>query len=343
MQTGWENGKRVQIEAHPHWQPVTAAAHHDPPRFATGLSDSPDHSTAPDSDAHGEYAAIHNARRDIMAGIGGAGLQPANILHRMIEGAIAWAPDLLSPPRQPIALPLEKILLGGPRALEVAARQIYGPDWRTAHARAGDRLAAVLIRTGHRPERTPSPWRAGADHSDQADQEQSDDIAATRRGLLHWLLQDGAALPAVERWFALAWKCFRDVLGPLSGEDIGAITGWRRATVHEWIVRYIDDPAEWVVGEPITVAGQKPAALRSTYAANAAHHCPRRGLGPAGQSVPATDRAPMRLADLREAKSRARLAAAEAERKRLEADAEAMAEIARRNRERAMLRRRGIR
>lgn len=111
--------------------------------------------------------------------------------------------------------------------------------------------------------------------------EEARQIAAwARRQQVRWLAGDGIhPFRVVQRFYALCWKCYRELTGPLSGADLASMLGQGRAAFQAVMRRLFDDPARLIIGQAVKVEGQKPEASREAYAKNAAQHCPRRMLG----------------------------------------------------------------
>lgn len=307
IEMGWENGARVPL----HRDAVPMDALDDAPAAGSrsrgpllwpSAEEPVLELSALSAEEAGRVASW--ARLETMAVIAGAGLEPVWIAARIIEASLlsgAMASGSTWPGRK-----LSQALMGGyAGSLPMVGTMLYGKRCKARVAAAQSRIRGVCARHDWSPERREMAdlMAEGEDGSREA--LESVAVARLARGrLLRWLMAEESASAAVQRWWAMAWTAHRSVIGPLSGEDIGQICGFGRATVHEWVVRYLGDPSRMVTGVKIEVAGMKPDSATASYAANAARLCPRRRTrGAAGLDGAASSR----LATANEAQLAARL------------------------------------
>jgi hypothetical protein len=103
--------------------------------------------------------------------------------------------------------------------------------------------------------------------------------AWARAQLVRWLAGGGVhPFRVVQRFYALCFARYGDVIGPLNGTHLAEILGQGRAAFSATMRELFGKPVEAKLGQSLKVAGQKSAAAKDKYAANAAKHCPRQRL-----------------------------------------------------------------
>ena len=334
--TAWENGQRVYF-ADPFGDALTEESAPVKGRVIAWPSAEEPVLELTAISASAAARAANEGRLETMEVIAGAGLEPVWIATRILEAAMLSGalPSGAAWPGRPVA----QALMGGyAAALPVIGRLLYGDRRKARVAAAQSRIRGVCGRHGWSPERREvgELFRDSGIQGLREDEEaELEAVAALARSrLLRWLCAEESATALVQRWWAMAWTAHRSVIGPLSGEDIGQICHFRRATVHEWVVRYLTDPSRTVTGVKIEVAGMKPDSATAGYAANAAQHCPRRRTeGAAGLTGSAT--AQLEAADERQLEAYRTQQRAAWEARQVERDAAIFEEMVARRRRRS--------
>jgi hypothetical protein len=311
--TYWENGHQVDITTPDHWSPRDIV---DDPFPETGKPvDGWWWPSAENPQLHletlnEEQAAriVEHTRHQLMQWLAGDGPYPARILQRTYDLALLLGITLRGPlaeiypdrplprkKRRPDLDPWDTALwkdrpdplqtcrdsreaLTGLQALRKYTLQ---PDPRTAR----DMMT-------HHLEELSEDTLARIDHErrDSTATIEARTLAAlASRRLLQWITEDGHTTPfaAVQRWFALAYERYRDLIGSMSGEDIGNhLLRQTRAAFQEITDRLFVQKSLIRTGVAMKVHGQKPAAASETYAANAKKHKPKQQLhGYAGETT----------------------------------------------------------
>lgn len=155
--------------------------------------------------------------------------------------------------------------------------------------------------------------------------EEAAQVAAWARAqLVRWLVGGGVhPFRIVQRFYALCFARYGDVIGPLNGTHLGEILGQGRAAFSATMRELFGKPVEAKLGMPLKVAGQKSAASKEKYAANATRHKPRQQLDTSDMDEAAESS--LRQTDKAEAERRLAEARAAHERREIERDAAAHA------------------
>ena len=156
-----------------------------------------------------------------------------------------------------------------------------------------------------------------------------------RKQQARWIAGDGLhPFRIVQRFYALAWKCYRELTGPLSGADLATMMGQGRAAFQATMRKLFDDPARLLIGQAVKVEGQKPESAKDAYAANARKHCPRRMLnGHDGAGLSDEERKGRKAGLTPDAKRKLHEAREAAAKRQVERDAEAFEAMVRKGRE----------
>jgi hypothetical protein len=300
--TYWENGHRVDITTPDHWSPRDIA---DDP-FAPA--------PVPGGGwwwPSGENPALHlrrltqdeasrivdHTRHEIMQWLCGDGPCPARILQRTYDLALLLGITLRGPlaeihPDRPVRknrrrpdldpwdTALWKDRTDPLKACRDSREAIAGLlALRKYNVQTDPRTAREMIT--HHLEEITEETAGNTDHASETVIETRALTALAARRLLQWITEDGHATPfhTVQRWFALSYERYRDLIGSMTGEDIGFhLLRQTRAAFQEITDRLFVQKSLIRTGVAMKVAGQKPASASETYAANAAKHKPKQQL-----------------------------------------------------------------
>ena len=118
-------------------------------------------------------------------------------------------------------------------------------------------------------------------------QEEAAQVAAWARAqLVHWIAGAGMhPFRIVQRFFALCFARYGDLIGPLNGTTLAEMLGQGRAAFSATMREIFGKPIEAKLGVSLKVPGQKSAASRDKYAENARKHKPRQQLDRDAASV----------------------------------------------------------
>lgn len=110
--------------------------------------------------------------------------------------------------------------------------------------------------------------------------EEAAQVAAwAREQMVRWLAGSGFhPFRLVQRFYAMCYARYGDLLGPLNGTDLADILGQGRAAFSATMKALFGKPIEAKLGLSLKVPGQKSAKASAAYAANAALHKPRQQL-----------------------------------------------------------------
>lgn len=143
-----------------------------------------------------------------------------------------------------------------------------------------------------------------------------------RAQMVRWLVGGGVhPFRVIQRFYAMCYARYGDVIGPLNGTDLGEILGQGRAAFSATMRELFGKPIEAKLGLSLKVAGQKSASSKSKYAANAARNKPRQQLDVS--EMDQADEASLQQMDKAAAEERLAKARAEHERREIERDAAA--------------------
>lgn len=293
---GWEEGNRVPVTqpVYPGEEPDTPEAdRHDGP---TRLERPTLWPTVERPELASWYylpievdAISRHARRDLMGWIAGAGLHPVSVLHRVtmlfgLPGVVTNPPGWVTPQMQAdIRRGLEVAKWMGPKLYPGNKRDVAKGMARAdgvirgISMREGRRIAPVRWSLGECPLREPWHGETIRRWEEPWEIEKMEIRRYAMLTLARQLVRGPTPFLLVQQWFALCLAFWKDILGPMSGEDVGQLLGQTRAAVHE-AVKVFRIEGERVTGEVIKVSGQKPASASVLYAENARRHAPRRQL-----------------------------------------------------------------
>lgn len=152
--------------------------------------------------------------------------------------------------------------------------------------------------------------------------EEAAQVAAhARQQMARWIAGGGFhPFRIVQRFYALCYARYGDLLGPLNGTDLADILGQGRAAFSAIMKALFGKPVADKLGVTLKVPGQKSANSYAAYAANAAKHKPRQQLDGVEENA-------LKLQSKKEAQKRLLLQRAEAERREIERDAAAHVEM----------------
>jgi hypothetical protein len=103
--------------------------------------------------------------------------------------------------------------------------------------------------------------------------------ALAREQLVRWIAGAGLhPFRLVQRFYALCYARYGDLIGPLNGDCLAEIMGQGRAAFSATMREIFGKPIERKLGVSLKVPGQKTAAAKEKYAENAAKHKPRQQL-----------------------------------------------------------------
>lgn len=103
--------------------------------------------------------------------------------------------------------------------------------------------------------------------------------ALAREQLVRWIAGSGVhPFRLVQRFYALCFARYGDLIGPLNGNALAEIMGQGRAAFSATMREIFGKPIEAKLGVSLKVPGQKSAAAKEKYAENAARHKPRQQL-----------------------------------------------------------------
>lgn len=117
-------------------------------------------------------------------------------------------------------------------------------------------------------------------HLQALKREEAAQVAAwAREQQMRWLAGGGMhPFRIVQRFFAMCFIRYGDLIGPLNGTTLAEMLGQTRAAFSAVMRELFGRPCESKLGVPVKVAGQKSAASSAAYAANAKKHKPRQQL-----------------------------------------------------------------
>ncbi len=167
-------------------------------------------------------------------------------------------------------------------------------------------------------------------HLQALKREEAAQVAAwAREQQMRWLAGGGMhPFRIVQRFFAMCFVRYGDLIGPLNGTTLAEMLGQGRAAFSIVMRELFGRPCESKLGVNVKVAGQKSAASSAVYAANAKLHKPRQQLDT--PDLDDADESALRADDKSAAVERLREAQAAHERREIERDAAAHLAMTRR-------------
>lgn len=103
--------------------------------------------------------------------------------------------------------------------------------------------------------------------------------AWAREQTVRWIAGGGMhPFRIVQRFFALCYARYGDLIGPLNGTTLAEMLGQGRAAFSAIMREIFGKPIEAKLGVSLKVPGQKTAAASAKYAENAIKHKPRQQL-----------------------------------------------------------------
>lgn len=117
-------------------------------------------------------------------------------------------------------------------------------------------------------------------HLQALKREEAAQVAAwAREQQMRWLAGGGMhPFRIVQRFFAMCFVRYGDLIGPLNGTTLAEMLGQGRAAFSAVMRELFGRPCEAKLGVNVKVAGQKPAASSAAYAENARKHKPRQQI-----------------------------------------------------------------